>query len=123
MNLWQTLGSYPLTALAYDLGVILLGISMLNFSGLLRRMLETLKEPPIWILPFVGATALFISAVMHAVASAYLLPHMDTLKSATDLQYWSDLVRVWRTFSLSGIFLGGALSLIAGGLYYRWTSR
>lgn len=124
MNLFAWLTqNYPLDALPYEVGFILLAASMIWYSIVLKKMVATLRERPIWILPLAGACCILASVAMHSCAYLIFLPQMDRLGSVAEINQMSRFMMQWRTGSLTGILLGGLLSLTGGAIYFRWTSR
>jgi hypothetical protein len=114
---------YPLDALPYEIGFILLAISMIWYSVVLKKMLAIINEKPVWILPLIGAVCILISVAMHSIAYVVLLPKMDLLESVDQITKYTAFILQWRAWSLAGIMAGGLFSLIGGLLYYKWTTR
>jgi len=123
MDLMIWLEQYPLEALPYEIGFILLAASMIWYSIVLKKMVAIIHERPVWILPLVGAFFILVSVAMHSIAYVVLLPQMDLLESVDEITRFSAFILQWRAWSLTGIMVGGILSLIGGGLYYQWTTR
>lgn len=123
MNLLVVLKHYPLDALPYEIGFLLLALSMIWYSIVLRKMVNIIREKPIWILPLIGALCVLTSVGMHSFAYLVLLPQMDALRTVDEIGQMTAFMMKWRTCSLSGILLGGVFSLIGGVVYYRWTTR
>jgi hypothetical protein len=123
MNWMDLLKHYPLDALPYEVGFLLLAVSMIWYSIVLRKMVQIIREKPIWILPLAGAFFILASVGMHSFAYLVLLPQMDVLRTVDEINQMSSFMMKWRTWSLTGILLGGIFSLAGGGLYYRWTTR
>jgi hypothetical protein len=123
MNLWAMFAHYPLEALPYELGMLLLACSMVWYSLVLRRLVAVLRERPIWLLPLCGALFLLLSVCMHSFAYLVLLPQLDSLRTAAAIEQLSAFILRWRTLSLASILMGGVCSLLGGGIYYRWTTR
>lgn len=117
------LRTYPLDALPYEVGFLLLAISLFWYSIILKKLTAIIREKPVWILPFAGACCLLVSIFMHAYAYLVLIPQMDWMATVEEINQMTTVLMRWRTGSLSGILLGGALALVGGGIYYRWTSR
>ncbi|MBN1596015.1 hypothetical protein JW933_08835 [candidate division FCPU426 bacterium] len=123
MELLDWFDQYPLEALPYEIGFILLAASMIWYAIVLKKMVAIIHEKPIWILPLAGALCILASVAMHSIAYVFLLPRMDILESVDEITRFSAFMLQWRAWSLTGILAGGALSLIGGGFYYRWTTR
>jgi hypothetical protein len=123
MNWLEWVKHYPLDAMPYEAGFLLLAGSMIWYSIVLKQLVATIRERPIWVLPLIGAGCLLASVVMHACAYLVFLPHMDALTSVAEVNRMTGFLMQWRTGSLAGILLGGLCSLVGGGLYYRWTTR
>lgn len=123
MNGLEWFQEYPPEALPYEVGFILLAVSMLWYSMVLRRMVNIIHEKPVWILPLLGAGFVLASVAMHSFAYVVLMPRMDALKSVDEISQFSAFLLKWRAVSLSGILLGGLCSLLGGGWYYRSTTR
>jgi hypothetical protein len=121
ITLW--FDKYPLEALPYEIGFILLAISMIWYSLVLKKMIAIIHEKQAWIFPLIGAFCILGSVAMHSIAYAVFLPHMDLLESVDEITKYSAFMLKWRAWSLAGIMAGGILSLIGGGLYYQWTTR
>lgn len=114
---------YPLEALPYEIGFVLLAASMIWYSSVLKKMVAIIHERPVWILPLIGALFILASVAMHSFAYVVFLPHMDSLESVDEITRFSTFILQWRAWSLAGILAGGVFSLAGGGLYYQWTSR
>lgn len=123
MMWWDWLRHYPPDALPYEIGFLLLALSMIWYSRVLKKMVDIIHERPIWLLPLFGAVFILISIAMHSCAYLVFLPQMDTLDTVAEINRMSAFMMQWRTGSLAGILLGGLCSLLGGGLYYRWTTR
>lgn len=123
MNPLEWLKHYPLEALPYEIGFILLAISMVWYSIVLKKMVAIIHERLIWILPFAGALFIFVSVGMHSFAYLVWMPEMDRMTTVADISRMSAFMMKWRAWSLAGIMLGGLSSLIGGAVYYRWTTR
>ncbi len=123
MNWVSILKHYPLDALPYEIGFFLLALSMIWYSIVLRTMVNIIREKPIWLLPLLGALFVLASVGMHSFAYLVLLPQMDVLRTVDEINQMTAFMMKWRTWSLTGILLGGIFSLAGGGLYYRWTTR
>ncbi|MCK5240996.1 hypothetical protein KAR34_00970 [bacterium] len=114
---------YPIDALPYEIGFVLLAISMIWYSIVLKKMLAIINGKPVWILPLIGAGCILVSVAMHSIAYVVLLPKMDLLESVDQITKYTAFILQWRAWSLAGIMAGGVFSLIGGGLYYKWTTR
>lgn len=114
---------YPLEALPYEVGFLLLALSMIWYSMVLKKMVAIIREKPIWILPLIGSMFILASVVMHSIAYVWFLPKMDALNSLDEINQFSAFLLQWRAWSLVAILLGGLFSLIGGSYYYRWTTR
>jgi hypothetical protein len=114
---------YPVDALPYEIGFLLLAVSMIWYSRVLKKMVAILHERPIWILPLLGAVCILVSVGMHVMAYLVFLPKMDALTTVAEINRASAFMMQWRTGSLASIMLGGLCSLLGGGIYYRWTTR
>jgi|GEM_PF-1222514 len=123
MNAMEWFRHYPLDALPYEIGFLLLALSMIWYSVVLKRLLAIIRERPVWILPLIGALCVLASVGMHSFAYVVLLPQMDALKSVDEIDRLSTFILQWRAWSLACIMAGGVFSLLGGGIYYRWTSR
>lgn len=124
MNVLSWLGRYyPLDALPYEIGFLLLAVSMIWYSIVLKKLVDTIHERPVWILPLVGACFILVSIGMHSCAYLVFLPRMDSLTTVAEINHMSEFMLQWRTGSLAGILLGGLCSLLGGGIYFRWTTR
>ncbi|MCD4813997.1 hypothetical protein K8S19_09955 [bacterium] len=123
MNFLENLDHYPLEALPYEIGFVLLAISMIWYSVVLKKMVGIIHEKPIWLLPLIGSAFLLISVVMHSFAYVVLLPQMDSMESLDEITRFSSFILKWRAWSLASIMAGGVFSLIGGSVYYRWTTR
>lgn len=123
MTLWDALRSYPPEALPYEVGFLLLAVSLFWYSIILKKLTAIIREKPVWILPLVGALCVLASVAMHSYAYLVLLPRMDWMVTVDEINRMTAFLLQWRTGSLAGILLGGAFSLLGGGIYYRWTSR
>jgi hypothetical protein len=123
MNWMGIIKHYPLDALPYEVGFLLLALSMIWYSIVLMKMVNIIREKPIWILPLVGAICVLASVGMHSFAYLVLLPQMDALRTVDEINQMTAFMMKWRTCSLGGILLGGVFSLAGGGVYYRWTTR
>lgn len=123
MNILSWFEHYPLEALPYEIGFILLAISMIWYSIILKKMVEIIHEQPVWILPLIGSIFILASVGMHSFAYVVLLPRMDGLGSVDEITRFSTFILQWRAWSLAGILAGGVLSLLGGIMYFRWTSR
>lgn len=123
MNAMEWFRHYPLDALPYEIGFLLLALSMIWYSVVLKRLLAIIRERPVWILPLIGSLCVLASVGMHSFAYVVLLPQMDALKSVDEIDRLSTFILQWRAWSLACIMAGGVFSLLGGGIYYRWTSR
>jgi hypothetical protein len=123
MTLFHWFQHYPLDALPYEVGFLLLAFSMIWYSFVLKKLVTIIRERPVWILPLLGSLFILVSVAMHSFAYVVLLPQMDALKSVDEIEHMSTFILQWRAYSLAGILVGGIFSLLGGGLYYRWTTR
>jgi hypothetical protein len=123
MNIFEWFRHYPLAALPYEIGFILLALSMIWYSMVLKKMIAIIHERPVWILPLIGSFFILVSVVMHSIAYVVLLPQMDALNSLAEINRFSAFLLQWRAWSLVAILMGGLFSLLGGSFYYRWTTR
>lgn len=123
MTLLQWFQHYPLEALPYEIGFVLLAISMIWYSMVLKKMISIIHEKPVWILPLIGSLFILLSVGMHSFAYVILLPKMDALNSLEEINQFSAFLLKWRAWSLAAILFGGLFSLSGGSIYYRWTTR
>ncbi len=123
MNMIEWFRHYPLAALPYEIGFILLALSMIWYSMVLKKMIAIIHERPVWVLPLIGSLFILASVVMHSIAYVVLLPQMDALNSLEEINRFSAFMLQWRAWSLVAILMGGLFSLVGGSFYYRWTTR
>jgi hypothetical protein len=123
MNSFVWIQHYPLEALPYEIGFVLLAFSMIWYGLILKKLGRLTSERPIWIFPLIGAGFILASAVMHSVAYVVFLPRMDDLRSLEEISRFSTFMLQWRSGSLAGILIGGIFSLLGGSIYYRSTTR
>lgn len=123
MDWLAALQNYPREALPYEVGFVLLALSMIWYSVVLKRLVGIIHEKPVWLLPLAGSLFLLLSVGMHSFAYVSLLPQMEQLASVDEISQMSSFILQWRAWSLGGILAGGLLSLLGGGLYYRWITR
>lgn len=123
MDWMAVVQNYPREALPYEIGFVLLALSMIWYSIVLRRLVGVIREKPVWLLPLAGSLFLLLSVGMHSFAYVVLLPQMEQLVSVDEISQMSAFILQWRAWSLAGILAGGLLSLLGGGFYYRWITR
>lgn len=117
--------------LMFTIGTFLLGISLIWYSLILRKILKVMEKPPVWILPFIGSIFIISSGVIDAYVQVSIIPR-NPVESYIDIYNYiisspSELVRPymrelfgWRTVKFLLIFLGSFISSVSGMLYYRW---
>lgn len=104
--------------LLFAAGVALFGLSLFLYARILRRLLALIRRPStIWVLPMVGAGFLALGAFFHFIPLA-IYPQLDPSRTDQLMQICQN-----RTAEAVGIFLAGAISILAGWMYTRWTSR
>lgn len=123
MDWMAVMQTYPREALPYEVGFVLLAFSMIWYSIVLKRLVNVIRERPVWLLPLAGSLFLLLSVGMHSYAYVTLLPQMETLTSVDEITMLSNYLLRWRAWSLTGILMGGLLSLIGGAIYYRSITR
>ena len=104
--------------LLFAVAVALFCISLFLYGRVLRRLLTVIRRPSgIWMLPMIGACFLGLAAIFHFIPLA-IYPQLDP--SRTD-----QLMRLCQSRSLeaAAMFLAGIISILAGWIYTRWTSR
>ncbi len=116
------MGSYPLSALPFDIGFILLALALFRYAGILGLLLKMLRKPRIDVLLYVAAVSLLLSVGVHVYASATLISKLGSADAASfDVIYTQAMF--FRNLSLSCLVLSGVLSAAIGWIYYRWISR
>ncbi len=123
MNVWSALQHYPVEAVLYEIGFLLLAVSLMWYSSILRRMLKIIHERAIWLFPLLGAVFILLSVGMHAYAYLVLMPRLDWMRTVEEINTMTTYLLQWRMWALTSILLGGICSLLGGALYYRWTTR
>jgi hypothetical protein len=104
--------------LLYAIAVALFALSFIYYSRILKRLLTIIRKPSaIWALPLVGAIFLGLGALFHFLPLA-IYPQLDPSRTDQLMQICQS-----RTMEAVGIFLAGIISIIAGMIYTRWTSR
>lgn len=104
--------------LLFAVAVALFGLSFLYYSRILKRLLAIIRRPSvIWVLPLVGAIFLGLGALFHFLPLA-IYPRLDPSRTDQLMQICQS-----RSLEATGIFLAGVISIIAGLVYTRWTSR
>ncbi|MFQ6056709.1 MAG: hypothetical protein ACE5J9_09360 [Methanosarcinales archaeon] len=107
-----------LKALLSVVGFGLIASVLIVYSTVLKQLLKIMEksgeltsfEKSLWSLPSIGAVYLIISIAASVVAIVIYTPENDLIKN---LQL--------QTIAFICMFFAGALSIIAGGLYYKKT--
>lgn len=118
----------------FTLGTVLLGLSLLWYSKILKDLLEIMHKPPVWILPIIGAVLIVISGIVEFYLHYIVIPKWP-VESYVELYSWiikapSEFIYPfmreifgWRTVKFIFLFAGSLLSTISGTLYYMWVKR
>jgi cellobiose-specific phosphotransferase system component IIC len=104
--------------LLFAVGVALFCMSLFLYARILKRLLAVIRrESGIWVLPMVGAGFLALGAIFHFIPLA-IYPQLDPSRTDQLMQLCQN-----RSAEAAGIFLAGIISILAGWMYTRWTSR
>jgi hypothetical protein len=104
--------------LVFAIGVALFCLSLWYYGRVLKRLLAIIRKPSaIWVLPVIGSALLALGALFHFIPLA-IYPQLDPSRTDQLMMICQN-----RTMESSFIFLAGVISIMAGWLYTRWTSR
>lgn len=107
------LASIPRDVLWYEAALLLLAVTFFLYSLVLRSLLPLIGYRRLWILPLAGSLLLVAAAATHGFASVVLAPQIPS-----DPAIYVESMRL-RTYSLLCLTGCGALSALAGWLYYH----
>jgi hypothetical protein len=104
--------------LVFAIGVALFCLSLWFYGRVLKRLLAIIRKPSaIWTLPIVGAVLLALGALFHFIPLA-IYPQLDPSRTDQLMMICQN-----RTMEAGFFLLAGAISILAGWTYTRWTSR
>lgn len=116
------MGSYPLSALPFEAGFVLLALALLKAGGILGTVRSLLKAPPFDLLAYVAATLLLASVAIHVYASGVVLPSLAQSSGPRfDELYRTGLFL--KHASIACLAAAGLAGLAAGAWCYRLMSR
>jgi hypothetical protein len=107
------LSSLPADALWYDAALFLLACAFFIYAIILRHLLALIGRKGFWVLPLLGSILLVAAALIHGFAAVQLSPLIPI-----DPEIYKESMRL-RSLSLLCLLGCGALSALAGWLYYH----
>jgi hypothetical protein len=103
----------PPDTLWYEAALLLLAAAFVLYALALRSLLALIGRRILWLLPLAGSFLLIAAAAIHGFAAIELIPNIQN-----DPGIYVASMRL-RTFSLLCLTACGALSAVAGWLYYH----
>jgi len=103
----------PAEVIWYEAALLVLAAAFVLYALVLRSLLVLIGRRILWVLPLAGSTLLVAAAVIHAFAAVELTPLIPS-----DPGMYVESMAL-RTFSLLCLTACGALSAVAGWLYYH----
>jgi hypothetical protein len=105
----------PVQVILNDVGFLLMAAALIWYVVLLKRLLQIVGKPAIWVLLIIGAALLVVFVIGHIVAYSQFVPNLPAVWAFHGL--W-----LCRFISFAAVFVGGLLLSTVNWLYYRWTT-
>lgn len=110
--MFDALSDIPKEPLFYELGGIIFASALAGYAHTMRRLLYVVGRKGAWILPMLGAVLMLLTVGLHAYASFFLLPFVQSEGSQILLKvYQFRFVALLAMLASSAVTLAGALVL------------